>query len=430
MPQSTTPTRRQFLATAAAITAPMIIPSSALGLDGAVAPSERITVGCIGTGGRGMNNLAAFKAKPELQIVAVCDVDKAHRAQAADLAGLGEEASYNDYREVLARADIDAVSIATPDHWHALNTIDAANAGKDIFCEKPISLTVTQGRKMADAVAKNQRMLQAGTWRRSSPACRQACELVRNGYIGELQAVECGVPEGYSIQGEFKPGYPAEPVPEGFDYELWLGPAPQKPYTPARCHFNFRWILDYGAGYITDWGAHYYDIAQWGAGMDDTGPVRISGAAEFPRKGELFDASVKHLIEYEYANGVRIIALSTSDAKRYGIKFIGSEGWLHVESTAITSSIPGIDQIALKDTDIRLYKSDDHVQDFVNCVKSRQLPTAPIEIAHRTASICHLGHIATTLKRELNWDPAKEEFKGDDEANALRDRPMRGDWKI
>lgn len=430
MPQSPTPSRRQFLAAAAAITAPMIIPASALGRDGAVAPSERLTVGCIGTGNRGMSNLAAFKAKPEVQIVAVCDVDKAHRDKAADLAGLGADASYNDYREVIARADIDAVSIATPDHWHALNTIDAARAGKDIFCEKPVSLTIAEGRKMAQAVREHQRVLQAGTWRRSSPACRQACELVRNGYIGELLAVECGVPEGYAIQGEFKPGYPAEPVPEGLDYDLWLGPAPERPYTPARVHFNFRWILDYSAGYITDWGAHYYDIAQWGAGMDDTGPVRVSGAAEFPRKGELFDASVKHLIEFEYANGVRIIALSTSDNKRYGIKFIGSEGWLHVESTAITSSIAGIDQIALKDTATRLYASDDHVQDFLNCVKTRKDPGASIEIAHRTASICHLGHIATTLKRELQWDPATESFKNDAEADGMRERPMRGDWRI
>ncbi len=424
-----TPSRRQFLAATAAIAAPMIIPASALGKDGAVAPSERLTIGCIGTGNRGTNNMMAFHKKAETQIVAVCDVDKARREKAAELTEVGTESVYNDYRELLARDDIDAVSIATPDHWHALNTVDAAKAGKDIFCEKPVSLCIDQGRKMADAVKQYDRVLQTGTWRRSLAGCRDACELVRNGYIGELHTIECGVPEGYAIRGEFKQGYPVEPVPEGLDYDLWLGPAPDKPYTPARCHFNFRWILDYSAGYITDWGAHYYDIGQWGNGTDDTGPVRISGAAQFPREG-LFDASVKHLIEYEYANGVRLIALSSTDGKKYGIKFIGSEGWIHVESSKVTSSIPDVDKIELKPNAIRLYKSDDHIGDFINAVKTRKDPAATIEIGPRTATICHLGAIATTLKRELHWDPVKEEFKGDDEANALRSRPMRGNWSI
>ncbi len=423
------PSRRQFLAATAAIAAPMIIPASALGKDGAVAPSERINIGCIGVGNRGTNNMMAFHGKPETQIVAVCDVDKARRDEAASLTEIGSESAYNDYRELLARDDIDAVSIATPDHWHALNTIDAAKAGKDIFCEKPVSLTIEQGRKMADAVAQYDRILQTGTWRRSLQGCRDACELVRNGYIGELHTIECGVPEGYAIRGEFKEGYPVEPVPEGLDYDLWLGPAPEKPYTPARCHFNFRWLLDYSAGYITDWGAHYYDIGQWGNNTDDTGPVRISGAAEYPRQG-LFDAPVKHLIEYDYANGVRMIALTSSDNKHYGIKFIGSEGWIHVESSKITSSLPDVDNIVLKPDAIRLYNTDDHIGDFINGVKQHTQPGATIEIGHRTATICHLGYIATTLKRELHWDPVKEEFKNDDEANALRSRPMRGDWAI
>ncbi len=426
---SNTPSRRQFLAATAVIAAPMIIPASALGRDGNVAPSERITVGCIGTGNRGKYNMMAFHGKAETQVVAICDVDTARRNAAAELTEVASESVYNDYRELLARDDIDAVSIATPDHWHALNTIDAAKAGKDIFCEKPVSLTITEGRKMADAVAKYERVLQTGTWRRSLQGCRDACELVRNGYIGELHTIECGVADGYSIRGEFRPGYPEEPVPEGLDYDLWLGPAPMKPYTPARCHFNFRWLLDYSAGYITDWGAHYYDVGQWGNGTDDTGPVRISGAAEYPRQG-LFDAPVKHLIEYDYANGVRLIAFTSTDVAHHGIKFIGSEGWIHVESSKITSSIPDVDKIELKPDAVRLYKSDDHIGDFINSVKARTEPGATIEIGHRTATICHLGYIATTLKRELHWDPVKEEFKNDDEANALRSRPMRGNWSI
>lgn len=429
MSSSPTPSRRQFLATAAAVAAPMIIPASALGKDGAVAPSERITIGCIGVGNRGKSNMRAFHDEARTQIVAACDVDKAYREEAAEIVGLTPDNLYNDYHELLARDDIDAVSIATPDHWHALNTIHSAAAGKDIYCEKPLSLTIADGRKMVDAVGKYDRVLQTGTWRRSMPMCRKACELVRNGYIGELKTIECGVPEGYAIRGEFKPGYPVEPVPEGFDYDRWLGPAPERPYTPARCHFNFRWLLDYSEGYISDWGAHYYDIGQWGNNTDDTGPLRIAGAAEFPKDG-FFDASVKHLIGFEYANGVRLIALSTSDSKKYGIKFIGSEGWLHVESNDITSDIAGLPEVELKDTDTRLYTSDNHIADFVDCIKSRNQPAAPIEAGHRTATICHLGHIATTLKRELHWDPVKEAFKGDDEANAMRSRPMRGNWEI
>ncbi len=429
MPDAVESTRRTFLKTAASIAAPMIVPASALGLGDATAPSERVTIGCIGVGNRGSSNMRAFLDAPGAQVVAVCDVDRAHRERAREQSELNEDAAYLDYREILARDDIDAVSIGTPDHWHAINTIEAADAGKDIFCEKPVSLTIAEGRQMADAVARNERILQVGTWRRSLEPCRRACELVRNGYIGELRSIECGVPEGYQIRGDFEPGHPTVPVPDGFDYDRWLGPAPKKPYTPGRCHFNFRWLLDYSAGYITDWGAHYYDIAQWGNGTDDTGPVHIAGYAEFPREG-LYDASVKHLIEFEYANGVRLIALSSSDSAKHGIRFFGSEGWIHVESNTITSAPESLATVELKDSDTRLYASDNHLYNFIECVLERKTPAAPIEVGHRSASICHLGHIATTLKRELQWDPVKEQFVGDDEADAMRDRPKRAPWIV
>ena len=237
------------------------------------------------------------------------------------------------------------------------------------------------------------------------------------------------MPEGYSIKGDLDPSHPVMDVPDGFDYDRWLGPAPEKPYTPGRCHFNFRWILDYSAGYITDWGAHYYDIAQWGNNTDDTGPVRIAGHAEFPRKG-LYDACVKHLIEFEYANGVRLIALSSSDGSKCGVRFIGNEGWIHVESTKIASSPESLATVELKDSDVRLYESTNHIHNFVDCVLDRTTPAASMETGHRSASICHLGHIATTLRRELSWDPVKEKFRNDRQANALRDRPMRAPWRL
>ncbi len=407
----------------------MIIPASALGRNGATPANERVTLGCIGVGNRGTSNMRHFFQEPRTQIVAVCDVDRAHRERARAHTELPADAAYRDFRELLARDDIDAVSIGTPDHWHAINTVEAAKAGKDIFCEKPVSLMIAQGRKMADAVQAHDRILQVGTWRRSTEPCRRACELVRNGYIGKLHTIEAGVPEGYYVKGDLDPSHPVMNVPEGLDYDLWLGPAPKKPYTPGRCHFNFRWILDYSAGYITDWGAHYYDVGQWGNNTDDTGPIRVAGYAEFPRKG-LYDASVKHLIEFEYANGVRMIALSTSDGSRHGVRFIGTEGWIHVESTKITSNPESLATVELKDSDTRLYASANHIYNFIDCVLDRTTPAAPIETGHRSASICHLGHIATTLKRELSWDPVKEEFPNDPQANALRDRPMRKPWRL
>ncbi len=427
-PQSTN--RRTFLkSTMAAVAAPMIVPSSVLGLGDSTAPSERVTLGAIGVGNRGRSNLGHFHEEKRTQVVAVCDVDQNHRESARKMTGLEQDASYNHFMDVINRDDIDAVSIASPDHWHVIHTIEAAKSGKDIFCEKPASVCIAEGRKMADAVTKYDRVMQMGTWRRSLAGCRTACELVRNGYIGELQTIECGVPEGYHVKGDFKPGHPVEPVPKELDYDLWLGPAPDAPYTPGRCHFNFRWLLDYSAGYITDWGAHYYDIGQWGNNTDHTGPVHISGAAEFPKSG-LYDASVKHLIEYEYASGVRMVAFSSSDGSRYGMKFIGTEGWIHVESNDISSGPEGIAKIELKDTDTRLYTSDNHIVNFIDCVYSRGETAAPMESGHRTATICHLGHIATTLKRPLEWDPENEKFVGDREANALRERPMRGTWTI
>jgi hypothetical protein len=427
MSNSNQPSRRHFLKTAAAVAAPMVVPATVLGRDGVAAPSERMTLGCIGVGNRGTGNLNHFLSEPRTQVLAVCDVDRTHRERARELAGLDVNSAYIHFQDVINRDDIDVVSIGTPDHWHAINTIAAANAGKDIFCEKPVSLTIAEGRKMVDAVKANDTILQVGTWRRSIGECRHACELVRNGYVGELHTIEAVVPEGHAIRGEIDPAHPEMPVPDGFDYDLWLGPAPEKPYTPGRCHFNFRWILDYSAGFITDWGAHYYDVAQWGNNSDDTGPVTISGAAEFPREG-LYDASIKHLITYTYATGVRLVAYT---GKGGGVKFIGSEGWLHVESNKVTSEPASIAETVLKDTDKRLESPlGNHIYNFVDSVFTRETPAAPIEVGHRSASICHLGHIATTLKRELHWDPAKEEFINDAEANLLRDRPGRGPWQL
>jgi predicted dehydrogenase len=424
-------TRRGFMKRVAAATAaPAVIPSSALGQAGAAAPGERITMGCIGLGGQGTSNLRAFLGDERVQVVAVCDVDAAHRERARNIVGLQPADAYNDFRDVIARDDIDCISIGTPDHWHAIITIEAAKAGKDVYCEKPLSLTLAEGRAMSDTVSRLGRVLQTGTWRRSRPACLRACELVRNGYIGNLHTIRCGVPEGFQIRhGDFSGIQPPMPVPEGFDYDMWLGPAPDAPYTQGRCHFNFRWILDYGAGYITDWGAHYYDVAQWGNGTDLTGPVAIDGTGEFPPDG-LYNAQIKHHLEFTYANGVKLVAFTSKEGKDYGTRFEGDEGWIYVESGSVISERKSLETVVFGPDAIRLYNSPNHHRNFIDCVKSRQTTAAPVEVAHRSASLCHLGSICTLVGRKLRWDPAAERFHGDDEANRLLGKAMRAPWHV
>lgn len=411
----------------------MIVPGSALGLNGAAAPSNRITIGCIGVGGQGGSNMRAFLAQPGAQVVAVCDVDCKHRDPAKEAVDrhYGDDGcmSYNDYREIVSRDDVDAVSIGTPDHWHAIITVAAAKSGKDIYCEKPLSLTIADGRAMVNAVHAYGRVLQTGTWRRSRAGCRRACELVRNGRIGELKTIKIGVPEGFAIRnGEQSDLEKPQPVPEGFDYDMWLGPAPRAPYAPGRCHFNFRWIMDYGEGYISDWGAHYYDIAQWANGADDTGPIAVEGRAEFPRTG-LYDGPIDHELTYTYANGVKLISAASPKSSDYGMRFEGTEGWLHVESDTISGEPKSAIESPLGANEITLYTSENHHANFLECIGTRGLTAASADIGHHSANICHIGSICAQLGRPLKWDPNAEVFD-DAEANRMRSRPMRAPWRV
>ncbi len=430
MSSKNTINRRTFLKSATvAAAAPMIVPSSVLGLGSSVAPSERVTVGCIGVGGRGSSNMRSFLKLEGSQVVAVCDVDVNHRNRAKRETGLDDGNLYNNFEDVIARDDIDAVSIGTPDHWHAYMTIASAHAGKDIYCEKPLSLTLDEGRSMVNEVNKAGRILQTGTHRRSINTVRKACELVRNGRVGDVHTVHVGVPEGFLVRGDYSTNDPVQPVPEGFDYDRWLGQAPDAPYTGARCHFNFRWIKAYSAGYITDWGAHYYDLAQWGLGMDHTGPVKIEGEASFPEKG-LYDASILHRLEFTYANGVKLISTTTKDSAQWGARFEGSEGSLYIETKEIITDPKTIDTSDIGPDGIHLYRASNHHVNFLDCVKSRKQPSAPGEVGHRSASICHIGAIALELNEGLTWDPVKEEFEGNTAANALCSRPSRGKWGL
>lgn len=435
--------------TTATTTFPTPVPASALGRDGHVAPSNRITLGVIGTGNQGIGDLRQFLRDERVQAVAVCDVNRESAGYWNNAIGGREPArrlvdekyadeiaagtypgcaAYADFRELLAREDIDAVEIATPDHWHAIPVIEACKAGKDVYCQKPLSLTVAEGRAMSDAVKKYNRVFQTGSQQRSEYSFRRACELVRNGRIGKLHTVRCGLPGGRPDLNKSGDQKAPVPVPDGFDYLSWLGPAQEAPYAPARTHVNFRWIYDYSGGQVTDWGGHHPDCAQWGMGTDHTGPIEIRNAeASFP-DDPLWNTATEFYFEAIYANGVTLII---SDKERSGVTFEGAEGWVwadrgkhHASSRAILNSEIGPDEI-------HLYHSDNHFRNFIDCVLSREECIAPAEVAHRSITICHLGNIALRLGRQsLKWDPDTERILGDDEAAQMLHRPYHHGWSL
>lgn len=420
------PTRRQFLKGGF----PLIVSASVLGRAGAVAPNSRIRIGCIGLGGQGTSNMRAFLTDERVQVVALADVDALHLERAGALAKLGKGDLHRDFREVLARGDVDAVMNATPDHWHSNVAIAAAKAGKDLYSEKPLAGSIAEGRAVCRTVEEQKRILQCGTWRRSGLKVRMACELVRNGYIGELKEIEAGVPGRFAIRNNCTGLEAPEPVPGHLDYAMWQGPALEQPYMAARCHFNFRWVNDYAPGYITDWGAHFLDVAQWGAGMDDTTPVEVVAHGVKQRDKGIYNAPEEYRIEYRYANGVRMTLLSTTDPSKYGTRFIGTQGWIFTGSEKLEASDINILRTKLQDSDVYLHVSKNHHRNFIDAVLSRGEVAAPASIAQRAATTCYLGSIAAALKRPLKFDPETEKFIGDEAADAMLLRPMRPEWKI
>ena len=432
MLKTRTITRRKFLKRATAAAAgvaglPYLIPSSALGKAGSVAPSNRVVVGVIGTGGMGMGDIRGFLNKEEVQLVAVCDVDTDHRNQARDIVnekyGNRDCATYNDFRDVIGRSDIDAVLLAVPDQWHAITAIMAARAGKDIHAQKPLAYNIAEGRAIVDAVNRYGVVWQTGSQQRSERRFRFACELVRNGRIGDVHTVRVGLPKRSSIRDN---GTQPAPVPAGFDYDMWLGPAPWAPYNPSRCHWNFRWISDYSGGQITDWAGHHCDIAQWGMDTEHTSPVEIEGTGIFPRDS-LFDTVEDYRFTCKYAEGFTMIV---TGASTLGVRFEGSEGWVFVNRGKIDAQPKYLLNSVIGPDEIQLYKSDDHKQDFLDCVRTRSRTVAPVEVAHRSIMIGHLGVIALKLGRKVHWDPRKERFINDPEADRLLSRPMRSPWHL
>ena len=423
--------RRHFMQrSAVGIASPLIVSSAALGLEKSVPANERIQMATIGVGNRGLRNQRELSKDERVELIAVCDVDRNHREKARTDAKLPKGAAYGDFREVLERNDVDAIMIATPDHWHAYIAVAAARAGKDIYCEKPLTSSIGEGRILSDVVSKHKRVLQCGTQRRSSAETRRACELVRNGYIGDLRHVEVGIPGKFNIRGGYTGLEPIQPVPPELDYEMWQGPAPEAAYTAARIHFNFRWVNDYAPGYITDWGAHFIDVVQWATGMDRSGPVEVTVRQQTRRPKGIYDAPEGFHIDYRYASGVTMTMKAETDRSKWGIKFIGSEGSIFSEGKRLDVNPASLGEQELKSGDARLYVSENHYRNFVDCIYSRKETVAPAETGHRSASACYLGAIAAEVGGTLVYDPEKERFTNNEQVNRHLMKAMRDPWKL
>lgn len=421
--------RRKFLEKASVMSAFMIVPRFVLGGKGYTAPSDLITLGFIGTGKQAGGLQGSFFDTNEVKIIAAADV---YGAKLQQFAGQVNQryalkaaqtkyagcATYADFRDLLSRKDIDAVVIAVPDHWHSVCAILAARAGKDIYCEKPLSLTIKEGRAMVEESRKHKRVFQTGSMQRSWPEFRQAVELVRNGYIGEIKTVKVNVgpsPIPYNL--------PAEQIPDSLNWDFWLGPNFPQVYNHALApgltdDFWAKWrnYKEFGGGGMTDWGAHMFDIAQWGLDMDGSGPVMVTP----PDKDHPF-------LTYQYANG---ITMTHEPEGNQGLTFVGTEGNIHVVRGKLETTPESLKDKIIGPNEKQVYLSTDHYKDFLQAIRNRTKPVADVEIGHRTATVCNIGNIAYQLKRPLHWNPYKEEFKNDEEANRLRSREMRKEWVV
>ena len=434
------------------ITVPTIVPSTVFGKN---APSNKINIGQIGFGRIAMgHDLPGTMQYDIARVVAVADVDNKRAKEGKafvekyynekkDSSQYVDVKTYQDYRQMLDDTEIDAVIISTPDHWHAQPAIEAALAGKDIYLQKPTSLTITEGRALSDVIRLTGRILQVGTQQRSSPQFRIAAELVRNGRIGKLHTVRIGLPGDPA-----GPEVPEMPIPKNLDYDMWLGSTPEVYYTETRVHPQHDysrpgWLRceQFGAGMITGWGQHHIDSAHWGMNMEYTGPVEVQALAEFPKDG-LWDVHGDFMVKSKYENGVTMII---SGGYTNGIRYEGTDGWIFVSrgdyqatasdpeskkesAKALDASDPKILTSKIGDDETHLYVSEEHHGNWVDCIQSRREPICTAEVGHRTCTVCLISHIAMKLDRKLHWDAANERFKGDDEANAMLSRVQRAPW--
>lgn len=438
MPDRKRMNRRQFIkhtagATIGAIGIPYIVPSSVLSKSNCIAPSDKITIGCIGIGMQGMPNMRQFLANYDSHVLAVCDVDANHLQNAKRIVdehyGNKDCAVYRDFRELIARKDIDAVSLATPDHWHAIPAIAAAKAGKDIYGEKPLSHSLPEGRAMCDAVKRYNRVWQTGSWQRSEENFRFACELVINGRIGKVHTVEVGLPAGHTDFAGTKGQEAITNPPEELDYDFWLGPAPYAPYAVARVHRNWRWHLDYGGGQLMDWVGHHVDIAHWGLGFDYTSPVEVEGTGDYPRTG-LWNTATRYRVKTKYANGIEMIIAGGHSDIRSGTKWIGEDGWVWVDRGSRDASPKSLLRERFEPNETHLLHSKGHHRNFLDCIRTRTTTLSPCEVAHRSATPGHLGQITMLLGRKVRFNPETEEIIGDPTATRMLGNSMRSPWHL
>jgi predicted dehydrogenase len=429
--------RREFVKRSAATAAgifvvPNIIPSSVLGMGRKIAPSNRVVIGAIGTGSQGMSNMGDFlDLKDAVQFVAVCDVDSSRLAKAkerVDAANKNTDCrTYSDFREFLEKEKLDAVSIALPDHWHGIIYTEAVNKKLNVYGEKPICRTIKDGQTIVAAVKKNNIIWQTGSWQRSQTHFRKGAELVINGRIGKIKYIEVGLPDGN--RGIGTP--PVKEVPPELDWEMWLGPAPKVAYRGVS-HWDWRWILDYSGGQLTDWAGHHIDIANWGAGLEHTGPIEISGTGVYPAEG-IYNVPVEYDFLCKYANGIEMRVANASRLKfNMGTTWYGdNDSWIHTDrGNRLLASDPKILDEVIGENEIHLYKSENHWQNFVDCVHSGNQAIAPIESAYRAISVALLGEIAMTTGQTIHWDPEKEEIIGNPMASRLLSRPYRKPWTL
>ncbi len=431
-------TRRSFLKSSAALAAPMVVPGSVLGLNGETAPSNKIVMAGIGWGMQGPGNLGSLMNEEDCQAVAFCDVDKRHLKQAIETInqrnGNQDAKGYHDYREMLARTDIDAVMLALPDNWHGLVSVEAANQKKDIYGEKPLARTIREQQAIVKAVQKNERIWQTGSWQRSQDDFRLAAQIVRSGMIGTIKEVHVGLPAGHADFAGTRDKTKVTPPPPELDYDMWIGPSQMEDYIEGRVHKNWRWNYNIGGGQLLDWIGHHCDIAHWGMDADNSGPGEVKPIqADFPEPTAVWNTATKYRTELVYPNDVKMTIAGGHGDIRGGAKWIGTDGWVWVDRGGFDSSNPEWNDPKKRraiDYKVALYETPGHFRNFLDSIKSRKPTVAPVETAHHSAIPGHLSLIALQLNRTIKWDAAKEEIIGDEEAAKRLGREFRAPWKL
>lgn len=457
--------RRHFIGTAAAaITLPLILPGCASSaFTRRTNPNSRVNLGVIGMGWQGPSNTQNFLAQDNCQVIAACDIDTNHLQGALDMINDHYQnkdcQGYKDYKELLARDDIDAVMIAVPDNWHELVATEAARRKKDVYGEKPLAHTIAEQQRIVHAAEKNKIIWQMGSWQRSVPTFHKAAEIVRNGLIGDVTHVEVGLPAGWAdFSGEGKkaldkiaslpdkitelskvtPGTAAWNLlatdpPAELDYNTWIGPAKMEQYIAARSHKNWRWDYNTGGGQLMDWVGHHCDIAHWGLGFDLNGPSEIEGHGEFPNADAIWNTSPKYRIELKYPRNITMTIAGGYDDIRGGVKWIGTEGWVWVDRGGFDASNPEWKKGKSLPEELRkvkLYTSTNHWRNFLDCVKSRQPTITPVDVGHHSTIPGHLGYISMVTGRKIHWDNATQTIIGDSEASKMLTRDYRAPWKM